>query len=157
MLIVNIPGYGPLTLKQLVLDYNGTLALDGQLREGVAELLLALSETLQLHVITADTFGSVARELGDLPLELIRPQDTAALMGEEKRALVERLGQQVVAIGNGANDAEMLKSARLGIAVLEAEGLAGPCLQAADLFCPSIHRALELLINPERLKATLRH
>ncbi len=157
MLQLEIPGHGPLILKQLVLDYNGTLALDGQLRDGVAALLRTLSETLELYVITADTFGSVAEALRGLPLELIRPQYPSALMGEEKRRLIERLGDQVVAIGNGANDAAMLNTARLGIAVLEAEGLATPCLKAADILCPSIHRALELLINPDRLKATLRH
>jgi soluble P-type ATPase len=76
---------------------------------------------------------------------------------KQKAEFVDGLGSQsVVAIGNGANDVEMLHRAALGIAVLGGEGLAAKCLNAADIVVPSIEVALDLLIYPKRLLATLR-
>lgn len=63
----------------------------------------------------------------------------------------------VAAIGNGANDAKMLETAALGIAVLGPEGLAVETLHAANVVVPHINDALDLLLKPVRLIATLRH
>ncbi|NMC74942.1 MAG: hypothetical protein GYA56_11410 [Geobacteraceae bacterium] len=57
---------------------------------------------------------------------------------------------------NGNNDRLMLKAARLGIAVCEGEGCAVAALMNADIQARSIGEALGLLLNPKRLKATLR-
>jgi soluble P-type ATPase len=62
----------------------------------------------------------------------------------------------VVAIGNGANEFAMLRHAALGIAVLGGEGLALDCLNAANVIAPDIGTALDLLLRPCRLIATLR-
>ncbi len=64
--------------------------------------------------------------------------------------------EQVVAIGQGANDAGMLSEAVIGIAVNSQEGLATEAIQAADLVLPDIHSALGMLENPMRLVASLR-
>jgi soluble P-type ATPase len=61
-----------------------------------------------------------------------------------------------VAIGNGRNDALMLKRAALGIAVVQTEGAATAALLAADLVTPGIIEVLDLLLHPDRLRATLR-
>jgi soluble P-type ATPase len=50
----------------------------------------------------------------------------------------------------------MIQSAAIGIAVMGREGLSQEALQAADLVVPSILDALDLLLNPRRLVATLR-
>jgi soluble P-type ATPase len=50
----------------------------------------------------------------------------------------------------------MVKEAALGIAVIEKEGAAVETLLAADIVCGNILDALELLLNPKRLIATLR-
>jgi soluble P-type ATPase len=83
-----------------------------------------------------------------------------------KAALVDELGAaRVVAIGNGANDAMLLRQAVLGtlalagsarVAVLGGEGLAAVCLAAADVVVPSTEVVLDLLLCPRRLIATLR-
>ena len=90
MLEVSIPGFAVLRLKHLVLDYNGTLAVDGALVPGVKERLESLSRVLNLHVLTADTFGTARIALVGVPCELsiLAPerQDLA------KQAYVERLG-----------------------------------------------------------------
>ncbi len=155
MLQLDIPGRGKLELAHLVLDLNGTIARDGEVLPGVAERLASLGEGLTAHLVTADTHGkavTIASRLG-VQLARIEPGSEA----EQKRALVQRLGaEQVVAVGNGANDGAMLRTAALGIAVLGGEGLAVEALHSADVVVTSIEDALDLLIHPKRLMATLR-
>jgi len=155
MLTIKIPGYRELHLSHLVLDYNGTLACDGELLEGVSQSLTALAEHLQIHVVTADTFGKVrARLAGSACKIVVLPQENQDIA---KRKYVEELGaESVVSIGNGRNDRRMLERAALGIAVVQQEGAAAETLLAADVVCPSILAAFDLLRNPLRLTATLR-
>lgn len=155
MILIDIPGYRRLELAHLVLDYNGTLAVDGRLLKGVADALRELSTRLAVHVITADTFGLAAAELQGLPVSLV----IAPSAGQDQAKLdfISRLGpEQVVAIGNGRNDRLLLEAATLGIAVVQAEGAAVETLQAADVVCTRILDALALLREPRRLIATLR-
>jgi soluble P-type ATPase len=155
MISLSIPGFADLQLKYLVSDYNGTLAVDGTLLPGLRELIPHIARDLSIHVITADTFGSAANELRDLPVQLtITPPDSQA---ESKQDFVARLGkEQVVAIGNGRNDRLMLKTAALGIAVIHQEGGAVETIREADVAARNIIEALELLRWPQRLVATLR-
>ena len=155
MIDVDIPGFGELRLDHLVLDFNGTLAVDGILVPGVAPILAELSSHLQIHVVTADTFGKAQGQLANVPCALsILPagnQDTAKL------EFVAKLGaEKTAAIGNGRNDRKMLGEARLGIAIMLEEGTAAETIQAADVVCKDIVSALELLTHPLRLTATLR-
>ena len=155
MIRLDIPGRGILELEHLVLDLNGTIAVDGEVLEGVSERLAALSESLAVLMVTADTRGRAAAIAHQLGVGLVRvtPGDEA----DQKRTLVEQLGaEQVVVIGNGANDAWMLRAAALGVAVLGPEGLAEEALRAANVVMASIHDALDLLLHPRRLVATLR-
>lgn len=155
MLEVRIPGRGVQTYRYLVLDFNGTLALDGALLPGVTDRLLALSRVLEIQVITADTFGSAADAMRDLPIGLTVLD--AQARGEAKAAVVRKLGAyRTAAVGNGSNDVAMLKRAALGIAVNGPEGCAREALLAADILAPDVGTALDLLLQPERLVATLR-
>ncbi len=155
MISVDIPGYRPMQLAHLVMDYNGTLAVDGEIEPGVKTALEALAPRLDIHVITADTFGLAADRLKGYPVKLsVLPpgdQDVA------KHKYVDELGcTGTVAIGNGRNDRLMLQHAGLGIGVILAEGAASETLMAADVVCRGIVPALELLVHPLRLTATLR-
>ncbi|MFZ0611794.1 MAG: ATPase P [Desulfobacterales bacterium] len=155
MIEVTIPGYGTLRLDYLVLDHNGTLAVDGLLVPGVRESLEKLAEKLEIFVVTADTFGRARAQLEGIPCQLtiLPPGD----QDRGKLAFVDQLGRErTVCIGNGRNDALMLEAAALGIAVILAEGAAVATLNAADVVCVGIIPALELLMNPLRLTATLR-
>ena len=60
MIEIEIPGRGVMQLHHLVSDVNGTLALDGQLLPGVVEALRALGQQLEIHLLTADTYGRQA-------------------------------------------------------------------------------------------------
>lgn len=152
---VNIPGTGELTLAHLVLDYNGTLAVDGSLLPAVPERIEALSTKLTVHVVTADTFGSVRNAVEKLPLKL-----TVLPPGAQDRTkadMVAALGAaHCCAVGNGRNDRLMLQVAALGIAVVQGEGAAAATLAAADVITNDIATALDLLLFPTRLQATLR-
>jgi len=155
MLKLNVPGYKTLSLSFLVLDYNGTIACDGHLIPGIKELLTELSQHLAIHVLTADTFGSVKEELQGIPCEtvVIAKENQA----QAKANYVRKLDvKKVVCIGNGRNDILMLKEAALGIAVIQTEGCAGEALLAADAVVQNIHDALNILRHPLRLTATLR-
>jgi P-type E1-E2 ATPase len=144
-----------LELAHLVLDLNGTIALDGEVLPGVAERLTTLAGELEIYLVTADTQGSAAAIAIALPVRLV----TLAAGGEaeQKLGLLMQLGpHHTAAIGNGANDARMLAVAALGIAVLGPEGLASVALQAAEVVVARIEDALDLLLWPQRLIATLR-
>lgn len=155
MISIDIPGYRKLDLAYLVMDYNGTLAVDGKLLPGVADTLNSLASHISIHVITADTFGIVKEQLEELPVDItITPTVDQA---EAKLQFITELGtDNVVAVGNGRNDRKMLNAAALGIAVIQGEGSAAETLAAADVVCLDILDALDLLRNPKRLVATLR-
>lgn len=155
MIELNIPGRGNLRLSHLVLDVNGTLAKDGRLLDKVAKPLAALRDRLSIHLLTADTYGR--QETIDQMLGLRATRIQRGDEGEQKALYVRGLGADgVVAIGQGANDAAMLKAAAIGIAVLGDEGLAVEALLSADVAAANIYDALSLLEYPTRLVATLR-
>ena len=155
MLEIDVPGHRILRLEHLVLDYNGTLACDGRLLGGVKDRLEALAAQLKIHILTADTFGKARSELEGVPCELCILQ--AADQDTGKLRYVQGLGPDcTVCIGNGRNDRLMLVEAALGIAVVLDEGAAVQALNAAGAVCTSITSALDLLLNPLRLVATLR-
>ena len=62
MLCVKIPGREELQLSHLVLDYNGTIALDGEIIEAIRPRLEVLEKALSISVITADTHGTAAKK-----------------------------------------------------------------------------------------------
>lgn len=155
MITLDIPGYKTLELEHLVLDFNGTLACDGNLLPEVAERLNTLASMLTVHVITADTFGKVEAQLDGVRCRI------SILRGggqdKEKLSYIKLLGpEHTVCIGNGRNDRLMLEAAALGIIVLLQEGAAAQSLMAADVVCKEILSALDLLTHPLRLTATLR-
>jgi P-type E1-E2 ATPase len=149
---VEMPGAGTLRLDHLLLDVNGTLTDRGEPIEGVAERLRELSGPLEVRILSADTFGTL-----DEVAALLGATATRVHTGEEKAAVVDALGpDRCAAIGNGANDAAMLASAALGIAVIGREGAAATAVRAADVVCTSILDALDLLLDLRALVATLR-
>jgi P-type E1-E2 ATPase len=154
MITVDAPGWGSFPIRHLLLDLNGTLALDGVFIPGVEERILELSEKLDIHILTADTFGTAARICHGLPvtLHVIPERDQIQAKGK----YLNGLPLKTVAIGNGRNDVNMLAEAALGIAVMGPEGTSSEAVRAADVVVMSINEALDVLLHPERLKATLR-
>lgn len=155
MIDLDIPTFGCLKLSYLVADYNGTLAKDGILLPGVSDRLRQLASSMELHVLTADTFGIARDQLQGLPIKLeILSKNNEA---QQKKRYLEKLGaDHVVAFGNGNNDQLMLKTARLSIAVIGKEGASFGAIQAANIIVSDILDGLDLLLHPLRCLATLR-
>jgi soluble P-type ATPase len=159
MIRLEIPGLGVREIAMVITDYTGTHAFAGAVRPGVKARLAALARQTEIHVLTADTFGTARRELTGLPVVV------HVLAGgrhdEQKRAYVlERDPQHVAAFGNGNNDRLLLKAVHeaggLAIAVDNGEGCALDAILAADLLIHGSENALDLLLDPDRCRATLR-
>lgn len=149
---IDIPQRGVVELQHAVFDINGTLAVDGVAVPGVTERLQTLARHVSIHLLTAGTHGNLdelERAFG-LPLHMIN-------RGDEKMRYVQQLGPtNVIAFGNGVNDNGMLRLAAIGVVIMTPEGIALRTLQAADVLIYGPVNALDLLLKPKRLIATLR-
>jgi soluble P-type ATPase len=131
------------------------LSVDGRLLPGVEERLNRIADFLEIHILTADTFGLAREELKNVrcQIQILSGADHDL----QKEAFVKELGvEKVVTFGNGNNDRKMLKAARIGIAVTENEGCAVEAIVSADIHVRRSIDGLDLLLNPKRCKATLR-
>lgn len=155
MISVSIPGWGELEIEYIVLDYNGTCAFNGKLKEGVKEMLEKISRYIKVFIITSDTYDNVDHEVNVMGFNVLKVKKEES--GAEKAKIVKELGpEKVVAIGNGANDAMMLREASLGIGVIGEEGCATSLIKEADFIVTNIIDALSIILHPERIVATLR-
>ena len=156
-MIIEIPGYRTLEIKNLVLDYNGTIALDGEIPQSVKERLCVLANDcgLSVYVLTADTHGTARSMCEGLPLTIMTfPGDSAMY---EKQRIIKELGADVsMAVGNGRNDVLMCREAVLSAAIIGGEGAFSGLIAETTVTVRSIEDALDLLIKPKRLIATLR-
>lgn len=155
MLIYNIPGRGRIEIENVVFDYNGTVAVDGKLIDDARELILKLKEYVNIHILTADTYGTVENQCKELGVKVSTfPKEMASL---SKKEIVENLGpEKTICVGNGFNDIEMFKICKLSIAVMENEGCSGKLLSYSDVVTKSIKDAIEIILSENRMKATLR-
>ena len=151
---LEIPGYGTLEIENIVMDFNGTIAVDGKMKESVKRRISLLAGKYKVYIITADTQGTAVKELNGLPISLKIFDNSSA--GECKKQIVEELGGKCACVGNGKNDLLMFKAAALSIAVLESEGLYAPLLAQATLLTKSSEDALDLLLDEKRLISGLR-
>ena len=155
MLSIEIPGFGPIKLEHLVSDFTGTLSVGGKLVPGVEGRLNKISDFMEIHILTADTFGAAKDELKNVKCTI------HILTGEshdlQKEKYVRGIGpDRVVSLGNGNNDRKMLKASKVGIAVTEGEGCAVDAIISANIVVKSALDALDLLLEPKKMKATLR-
>ena len=151
-LSIAMPGRAELRLEHLLLDVNGTLTNRGVLIAGVHERLGRLRDALQIHLVSADTFGTLGSIAEGLKVAAVR-----AASGEDKLRVLDELGRErCVVIGNGANDVLVLEAAAVSFAVLGPEGASTAALHSADVVCASANDAIDLLLDPQALSATLR-
>jgi soluble P-type ATPase len=154
MLELNIQGFGTAKLQYLVTDFTGTLTLDGTLLPQVKEKLSAIAQLLEIIVLTADTCGTAQNQLSGTPCKI--QKIAGANLDQQKEDYVKQLGtEKIVAVGNGANDAKMLRASRLGIAVVGNEGCSVSALTNADVCVCNVLDALDLLLYPKRLQSTI--
>ena len=155
---IDIPGFGQRHIRIIVSDYTGTHSFGGNIDPEVKRRLRELATRVDLHIVTADSFGTAGSELAGIA----KPH----LLGTgrhdvEKANYLSRFDlRQVAAFGNGNNDRLMLQAVRegggLAIAVDNGEGCAMDAMRNADVFVVGAANAINLLLDPLRLKATLR-
>ena len=152
---IDIPNDKIIEITDIVCDYNGTIAKDGIVLPGIKELFSSLGREYSLHVITADTFGSVKKQLEGYgaSIKILSGKDHT----KEKADFIRSLGAgNCAALGNGNNDSAMLEQAAVGIAVLGDEGCSRDALINSDIVVKGSLEGLMLFVEPKRLIATLR-
>jgi len=155
LLRIAIPERGEYAIRHLVFDYNGTLAVNGQMEEAVLSRMADLAGSFHVSVITADTYGTVAEALRGTGIDVKIISKARGTL--DKRDYVESLGaSEVIAFGNGSNDALMLETAAIGVVVMNPEGVSLEAMLKGDLLVNSIHEAMDLVVKPDRLVADLR-
>lgn len=156
MILYEIPGRENVEIENLVFDYNGTIAVDGKLIDGVFDLINKVAEYVNVYILTADTYGTVERECLGIKAEILTfPKENA---GESKRQIVNNLDKdKTLCVGNGFNDIPMFKEAILSIAIIEGEGASGKLLANADIVVRDIKDGLNVILNKNMVKATLRN
>lgn len=155
MLKITIPGQEDLVVKNIVFDFNGTLATDGEFNPSLAAWMAQIKRIAEVYVLSSDTYGSVQRECSDLGIHarVLRSKNG----GAEKREFVQELGaKSTICIGNGVNDAGMFEVCALSIIIMGEEGCAVKTLEKADIAVKCGEDALKLLLYPKRITATLR-
>ena len=151
---IDIPGWGNIDIKNIVIDLNGTIAIDGRIALEVKEKINSLSELAKVYILTADIQGTADEEILGMNVELIKIPEENSKKGKFEFLRTLNLETTVV-IGNGSNDQLTLKEAALGITVLGDEGVSVSAMKSADIVVENIHNALDLILKPKRLIATL--
>lgn len=155
MIEFTIPGRGRMRIKNIVFDVNGTIAIDGKIDEKIKKKLEKLAQKVTVILLTADTFGTIEKEMGKIGIKIHKISSPGE--AEEKEDFIKQLGgKQTIAIGNGANDSLMLKRAVIGICVIDKEGAASSAVSNADIVIYGKETVFDILGNPKRIIATLR-
>ncbi len=155
MLNIEIPGHEDIVVRNIVFDFNGTLATDGKLKTPLKQMLEEISKFTEIYILTLDTFGTVQKECKDInaKVQVLNPNKGS----EEKKRFVQHLGaESTICIGNGMNDAGMFDISALAIIIIGEEGCSVKALAKADIVVKNIEDALMMLLNPKRITATLR-
>jgi soluble P-type ATPase len=155
---IDIPGFGERHIRIAVSDYTGTHSFAGVIEPDLKRKLTELVTLVDLHIVTADSFGTAERELAGIAIPYKLRSGRHDI---EKADYVSHFHlPHVAAFGNGNNDRLMLKAVKegggLAIAVDNGEGCALDAMRNADLFVVGAANAMDLLLDPLRLKATLR-
>lgn len=153
---IEIPGREVLNIENIIFDYNGTLAVDGLIKKSIKENLRKLSEEFNVYVLTADTYGSAKNECEKLNMNLKTfPKENA---GTSKNEILSSIGKnKTICIGNGFNDVLMCKNSALSIGILDEEGISSALISSVDIVARGIETAIEIILNKNRIIATLRN
>lgn len=153
MLTYRIPGREILEIETLILDLNGTIAIDGETIEGVKERLQELRDkNIQIILFTGNTHNNAEAIAQNLGIEFVVTKNAEEKASEAKKFNIKK----TATIGNGNIDVELFKAVELSIVVLQKEGTHRDAILAADVLVPSILDALDLFLFEQRLVATLR-
>ncbi len=152
-MLIKGPNNSELFIETIVLDLNGTLAVNGKVSEETKSRILKLkSMAYRLVLISGDIRGNASVIAEDLEIELF--------LGANSQEKAEQMQQfdkdKTAAIGNARIDIGTFDNAAISIATLQSEGIHSGIINHVDLIVPSIDDALNLFIDIKSLEATLR-
>jgi len=154
MILIERPGLTPLEIEFVLVDFDGTLAIDRRVHPKAKDKINLLSKRTKIYVLTSQKKELIEERLRKAKAEIIYLAEGDSSRG--KLDLLRQLGpSRCVAIGNGMDDAAMIEEAGIGICVISKEGSSGEALKNADLVFPDILDAFDFLLKPLRQKATL--
>ena len=157
MRTISIPNYGNITIKNVLFDMNGTIQFEGKISEKLYEKFKLLKEFYEIYLISSDTRGNLEAIAKKLDVNYILINSDKISHEEAKCKVLMELGENVtVAVGNGNNDALMLKKALLGLAVIGKEGTTTKCVLNSDLLFPDPLSVIKFLLDEKMIIATLR-
>lgn len=154
MIILHRPGQPNIEIECLLIDYEGSLAIDGRVHPKAKDKINLLSKRIKIYILAKDEKEKVEERLKNVKAEVFFLQEGQATM--EKLELLKRVGpERTVAIGNGTDDVSLLEEAILSICVIGKEGASGEALKKADLVVTDVINGLDFLLKPLRQKNTL--
>jgi len=154
MMIIGRPGRAPLEIESVLIDFEGTLAMDRRVPPKAKDKINLLSKRLKIFILTQAPREVVEKALRRTEAEVIYLKEGDA--SREKLDLLRHLGtDRTVAIGNGFDDASLIEEAALGICVIGKEGTATEAIEKADVVVLNVLDGLDFILKPLRQKATL--
>ena len=154
-MVINVPETGKYEIENIVFDYNGTIAINGEIISGILEKIVKLTEVFNVAIITADTFNTVRKAFKNTNVNIhIIDNENGTI---QKKEFIKNIGSnKTIALGNGRNDQLMLKEAIISIAILNDEGVSLKALNNADFLLKDINHFFEMIEEPKKLIAILR-
>jgi len=154
-MVINVPETGKYEIENIVFDYNGTIAINGEIISGILEKIVKLTEVFNVAIITADTFNTVRKAFKNTNVNIHIIDNENGMI--QKKEFIKNIGSnKTIALGNGRNDELMLKEAIISVAILNNEGVSLKALNSADFLLKDINHFFEMIEEPKKLIAILR-
>ncbi len=154
-MVINVPETGKYEIENIVFDYNGTIAINGEIISGILEKIVKLTEVFNVAIITADTFNTVRKAFKNTNVNIHIIDNENGMI--QKKEFIKNIGSnKTIALGNGRNDELMLKESIISVAILNDEGVSLKALNSADFLLKDINHFFEMIEEPKKLIAILR-
>jgi soluble P-type ATPase len=154
MISIQRPGMESLELHFVLIDFEGTLAMDGRIHPKAKDKVNLLSKRVTVYILTKSSKEKVEETLKKMKAEILYM--TEGDSSQQKLDVLQRLGpHQTAVIGNGFDDVQIMEQAGLGMCVIGKEGSSAEAMAKADLVVTNVLDALDFLLKPLRQKATL--
>ena len=154
MISILRPGMESLDIHFVLIDFEGTLAMDGRVHPKAKDKVNLLSKRATIYILTKSNREKVEETLRKMKVEILYV--TEGDSSQQKLNVLQRLGpHQTAVIGNGLDDVRIVEQAGLGICVIGKEGSSAEAVAKADLVVTNVVDALDFLLKPLRQRATL--
>jgi len=154
MISIQRPGMESLDIHFVLIDFEGTLAMDGRVHPKAKDKVNLLSKRATITILTKSNREKVEKTLTKMKVEILYV--TEGDSSQQKLNALQRLGaHQTAVIGNGLDDVRIMEQAGLGMCVIGKEGASAEAMAKADLVVTHVLDALDFLLKPLRQRAIL--